>query len=248
MQDRQHRNPREQPNVGVAFLGGGCCLGSGPGWLTCEPPSHKAVVEAERATNRVILSNALAKGKKVAAETPEQRIGRMAAEANARAITHALYVAEGVSPHAVGTMMSSTSPLRLGVSKLERAGVCLGAETTVRDDLAKAERLLNEELRMRVTSLKGSVITDGASFRSGHCVAILFGSAGLAQPILLQLVHPDDDGTYDHTKAGVDVRESLAAFGIDLSTQVCSVLSLRVVVGGIVNSATESGPGRLYHG
>jgi hypothetical protein len=71
--------------------------------------------------------------------------------------------------------------------------------------------------------VKGSLVTDGASFKRSKGVAIMFASNGLSEPVLLKLVHPDDLGVYDHKKMALDVRAALVQFGMNID-QVFALL------------------------
>ncbi len=97
---------------------------------------------------------------------------------------------------------------------MEAVGVSVGAEGTIRADLGGAEALLTDALRDVLRGLKGSLVTDEASFKRGKAVPFMFASNGLPEAVLLKLVHPDDLGVYDHNKMALDVRAALVRFGM----------------------------------
>ena len=86
--------------------------------------------------------------------------------------------------------------------------------------------LLTDALRDVLRGIKGSLVTDGASFKRSKAVAVMFASNGLPEPVLLKLVHPDDLGVYDHKKMALDVRAALARFDINIK-QVVAWVSFR---------------------
>ncbi len=84
---------------------------------------------------------------------------------------------------------------------MEAAGVSVGAEGTIFVDLGGAARFPPTSCASPCArGLKGPIFTDGASFKRGKAVAIMFASNGLPEPVLLKLVHHNDFGVYDHVQ------------------------------------------------
>ncbi len=89
--------------------------------------------------------------------------------------------------------------------------------------------LLTGALRNVLRGIKGSLVTDGASFKRSKAVVVMFACNGVPVPVLLKLVHHDDVGVYDHKKMALDVRAALARFDINIK-QVFALFSFRFLV------------------
>jgi len=160
------------------------------------------------------------KAKRSVPESPEGKAARVEAENAVRKLLHGHLVSTGVNPHLAARVFNYQSNVRVAIGKLETAGIAIGAEGTIRADLGGAAKLLTDELRIAVRGVKGSVVTDGASFKHSKAVAIMFASSALSEPVLLDLVHPNELEVYDHKKNAEDIRAALVRFDIDLHDQV----------------------------
>ena len=105
---------------------------------------------------------------------------------------------------------------------------------------AVPDALLTDALRNVLLGVKGSLVTDGASFKRSKAVAIMFASNGLSEPVLLKLVHPDDLGVYDHKKMALDVYAALARF-VSKIQQVFALLLVCCGCGFIFIRGTDMG-------
>jgi hypothetical protein len=182
---------------------------------------------AIRSANKHILIGSLKKAKPEVIETAEEKTSRLLLENDTRALTHALYVAEGVTPETVSRVVPVASLARRATQLLGHAGIPVGASsTTIRRDLLTAGELMVEHLKKAFKGLKFALVTDGATFKdSGKGIAIVLSSSGLKQSVLLVLEHPDALGVYDHKKLAADVREVLLKYDVNLKTQVVFLLT-----------------------
>ena len=135
----------------------------------------------------------LKKAKPEVIETAEEKTSRLLLEIETRALTHALYVAEGVTPETVSRVIPVASLAHRATQLLAQAGIPVGvAPTTIRRDLVTAGELMVEHLKKAFKGLKFALVTDGATFKdSGKGIAIVLSSSGLKQSVLLVLEHPD---------------------------------------------------------
>ena len=124
----------------------------------------------------------LANGAKTSAMTPEEKAKRRQEEDEHRSLTHAAIVACGINPHQAAVVFNRHVPIRKSLIQLESQEVNVCGKTTMRADLEAAEAIVVAELRAMLVNVKGSIITDGASFRHDKAVAIVFSSTALDCP------------------------------------------------------------------
>ena len=189
--------------------------------------SHALAASAIISANKNILLGSLKKAKPEVIETVEEKTSRLLLENDTRALTHTVYVAEGVSPETVSRVVPVASLPRRATQLLGQAGIPIGASsTTIRRDLLTSGELMVEHLKKAFKGLKFALVTDGATFKdSGKGIAIVLSSSGLKQSVLLVLEHPDPLGVYDRKKLAADVREVLLKYDVNLKTQVVFLLT-----------------------
>ncbi len=127
--------------------------------------SHKDAVTAAKEVNKKAMAAFAGKAKHQMTESAAEQASRVVAENGVRKLLHATLVGTGINPHLAAKVFYPQSKVRVAIRKLEAAGVSVGAEGTIRVDLGGAEALLIDALRDVVRGVKGSLVTDGASFK-----------------------------------------------------------------------------------
>ena len=101
-----------------------------------------------------------------------------------RALTHAIAVSYGITPHNLVNLISPTGTVYESLKLLEQHHVkCVGLRQTVETDMPKAYDLVVEALKVLVKGTQGSLITDGGTLQKGSKgVVILYRSRSLPDP------------------------------------------------------------------
>ena len=181
---------------------------------------------AIKSANKAIFQESFKKAKKDLCETAEGKAARVQLEHETRALTHALFVSEGVAPETVSRVVPMACLGQRAIAVLGKAGITVGAVTTVRRDIVDAGELLIDHLRKKFKGLKFALVTDGATFKQGgKGVAVVLSSSGIRQSVLLVLEHPDALGVYDHKKLAADVRAVLLKYDVNIKTHVVLLLT-----------------------
>jgi hypothetical protein len=185
-----------------------------------------AAESAVKSSNKALLMDSFKKAKTAVVETLADKAARVQLENETRALTHALLVSEGVAAETVSRVIPVGCLAQRATALLGRAGITIGATSTIRRDLLSAGDLLLDHLKKAFKGLKFALVTDGGTFKNGgKAVAIVLSSSGLPQSALLVLEHPDALDVYDHKKLAADVRAVLLKYEVDLKTQVFFLLT-----------------------
>ena len=181
---------------------------------------------AIKSANKSLFMGSMKKAKKDELETVEGKAERVRLENETRALTHALFVSEGVTAETLSRVIPAGSLAQRAITVLGKAGVTLGAVATARRDILDAGELLVDHLTKKFKGLKFALVTDGATFKqNGKGVAIVLSSSGIKKSALLVLEHPDAMGVYDHKKLAEDVRAALLKYDVNIKTQVVFLLT-----------------------
>ena len=140
-----------------------------------------------------------------------------------RIMAHAVGVALGVAPHALGRVYGDKFHMREAVRVLDRAKIDLGCESTVRVDLPIAEAKVKARVKILVSppGFIGALAVDGATFKYDHAIAIMLLSHQLEDPVLLRLMYPKHDGPYTAARLAVDLKKVLAEYELPLARIAC---------------------------
>jgi hypothetical protein len=146
-------------------------------WLIRSPLfSHERAVTPAKEVNKKAMAAFAAKAKRQMTESAAESAARDENEVAVRKLLHATLVGTGINPHLAAKVFNPQSKVREAIRKLEAAGVSVGAEGTIRVDLGGAEALLTDALRDVLRGIKGSLVTDGASFKRSKAVGVMFAS------------------------------------------------------------------------
>ena len=99
----------------------------------------------------------------------------------------------GMNPHLIQSVLGPDSPCVGVLKQLQDAGVTICTERTIRDDLPKAYKLLQDVNIAEIKNTFGSITVDGATFSKEKVFAILYQSPALDYNVLLKLVTPSNN-------------------------------------------------------
>ena len=124
---------------------------------------------------------------------PAELNARTERRINVRALLHANMRACGMNPHLIQSVLGPDSPCVGVLKQLQDAGVTICTERTIRDDLPKAYKLLQDVNIAEIKNTFGSITVDGATFSKEKVFAILYQSPALDYNVLLKLVTPSNN-------------------------------------------------------